>query len=1780
MNKVVKKIVTFLLVFIVGLCSINTYPAKAAENIEGNLEFKVMGASVRFVNEDKEVNGIRFKVGIREDIFETLSDDQKANYRLLVMPSQLANGRLEKDEIYSYKSGATTKTTRPLDIEIDWSSTENEDGYEVTHVVLHGIGKSYYAVELTARAYYQEGENAPVYSESLERSYASVAASALDDNNAAVGFKEEQRDALLGVKYVKTGTWDYKDGILTTDGAEETNQGTKIHPLLLDRTSKIQSSQAVIQTSYYVGVSDASAFVGQPDGTDGAIKGFIFGYDTDTKAHMILDFRYRSDVANSEGRKVENAGWYPYLRVFNGTDKGWSPTVLGKGSPLEDGWYDFRISTDTTGDYAEVIVEYKAKTDTHYTTMIKSYGNENWKAAKHQLIGTRVGFLCEMAGQTLQFEPDIKVYNDTVQTRGKQNQKVAGELNADGTGSITGSFLMDYRTTGNRDRHEGITFGGNSGREGYTFYGSAQGDSNRFYIGMWKWSQEKQTWTNDAMVIHQKGTDETSGVASTPGYDKITDAGVSLQENDELLVDYNIEITLEGNERIFAISYWIRHVNDAGETLIHKCTDWKVKDTANSYTGKDVYLYSDDNGLETGNATGDGKTIFYPVAVTANGAIEKSDYDFTIEDVSVLFEEGQRYTNPIPDKDQPYRDGSKESQELEKPGEPTKDNMSMSGDPYILRYNGKFYLYVSNNSWYCTYRCWESLDLIHYTYLGEYNLLTKYGIPELGNDTSSNDGRDLECPWAPEVHYWNGEFYMYTSPHASSNRVFKLKDNKGLPYGDFQAVDTENDGTTSKYGYIASGIDPSIFIDDNEDKWLIRPVRSTKDGYNHVDDEGNVVRGKVSYAVANKLSSMTELEGEETDYVTLSKTGITGDQTEGPFLFKRNGIYYLIATGEQVGAAGYRLNYAYNDSGLGNELNVGSVGGTENWSTEMEPNLILNTEGEYDSYGHGAITIGPNLDSYWFPYHMARSSNDRRVLGINRVEFSGTRMTVIGQDKETMMPEAPDFYTSYFEELSGGEGVIERAAGFASYTDERTNAGEGLYEVDGQLLSGKKSSDGATVELIKTGTCFTAEYNFKDVATDGSFKCLFGGGYVTINGTTVQLYKGTQKLAEAPMLVNGESGWNWSAYHDIIVAYEEGRITVSIDGCTKIDVAASGLGNGAIGYEGVTDIVKQIGGAVFSNQAFGSSDKESAKTVEGSFFASNYYEAKDGEKVIKPSANSSTYKVTTDNDTEDVLTYTSIHDGEVHTYHLYKDATALKLAEGDGAVYKLDVAKSGYYSLESLFSIDSDGSIIKVQIDNETPTCYVLRKNNYISVTTDREYYEALKFQKRKIDTIYLEKGFHTLTVKAMQGDYTAIEYEMNYVSDATLSISDNLGNLNTLHYFLEEWDNHNNAACAPASFWEIKDGSLYTPANATLTGTVKDGDTISYVDVDKKIRSLARYGLDDFTDYHVKVDIKTDAVTTDYNAGILMRLTQPSIHERQTYGSGKGYYVCLNKSGVSIIRFDYNETLVAHYDTKLSKDTYYTLEAECVDNSIVVWLNGTKVLTYIDPYSFVCGAAALYSNVAETYYKDLEIRPVSGKSISDYILGDDTRYQVIEGAFKRIDGGVQATLGKNVMLDRTINTGNKDLYAVQTSFKVMPDTSQAIKGILFNYDIKTGSYMVLDYRYVEDAYRLYVRYYNGTDWADTWVCDVVLNENEWYDFKINVDNQGNNTEINIKYRTGTDEYVSIDHIFAYAVSGRQAGYISTGPNNMQYGLMTEIEAVKKGFEWPDDWSDALNSRN
>ena len=67
------------------------------------------------------------------------------------------------------------------------------------------------------------------------------------------------------------------------------------------------------------------------------------------------------------------------------------------------------------------------------------------------------------------------------------------------------------------------------------------------------------------------------------------------------------------------------------------------------------------------------------------------------------------------------------------------------GDPFVMRHNGVYYLYVSTKDGEIGIKCWESYDLINWTYCG----------------LCATDVR-TKGAYAPEVYYYNGYFYMYT----------------------------------------------------------------------------------------------------------------------------------------------------------------------------------------------------------------------------------------------------------------------------------------------------------------------------------------------------------------------------------------------------------------------------------------------------------------------------------------------------------------------------------------------------------------------------------------------------------------------------------------------------------------------------------------------------------------------------------------------------------------------------------------------------------------------------------------------------------------------------------------------------------------------------------------------------------------------------------------------------------------------------------------------------------
>jgi hypothetical protein len=252
--------------------------------------------------------------------------------------------------------------------------------------------------------------------------------------------------------------------------------------------------------------------------------------------------------------------------------------------------------------------------------------------------------------------------------------------------------------------------------------------------------------------------------------------------------------------------------------------------------------------------------------------------------------------------------------------------------------------------------------------------------------------------------------------------------------------------------------------------------------------------------------------------------------------------------------------------------------------------------------------------------------------------------------------------------------------------------------------------------------------------------------------------------------------------------------------------------------------------------------------------------------------------------------------------------------------------------------------------------------------------------------------------------------------------------------------------------------------------------------------------------------------------------------------------------------------------------------------------INGKKTTTVFLEYKTGSDAYKCLSHVFETsmsgrmagYYCPVANNMQFSEIVTgatNYIGAEDTRYQLKTGAFKEVEETLVVGMSSNFMLDKTVDVSNKATYTIKASYKIVPDKTATIKGIVFNYNESDGSYMVLDYRYIErlSSYYLSVRCYDGKGWdtIPAWTGIVQLEEGAWYDFEISVVSRTKSTDILLGYKKSTDTtYQSVAHRFDVGMKGRMAGYCSwsNDTNVIQFKKLIEKKSSETGTIWPDEW--------
>ncbi|WP_334075479.1 MULTISPECIES: family 43 glycosylhydrolase [Paenibacillus] len=478
------------------------------------------------------------------------------------------------------------------------------------------------------------------------------------------------------------------------------------------------------------------------------------------------------------------------------------------------------------------------------------------------------------------------------------------------------------------------------------------------------------------------------------------------------------------------------------------------------------------------------------------------------------------------------------------------------GDPFIFAFNGYYYLYVSTRDTDAGIKVWSSPNLVDWTYRG---LCTEDPV--------------TTAAYAPEVRYWNGKFYMYTSPAGNGHYVLE----SDSPVGPFR-VATDNFGRT---------IDASTFVDD-DGTWYFYYAGT----------------GGIDAAPMDSPLSVTASGSPTGAYM--------GGWTEGPTVFKRNGLYYMTYTGNHVFSNGYRIDAAVSESPLG----------------PFEPfegnPVLIRTEGKTVGLGHNSLVTGPDLDSMYMIYHNLEGPGvvgPLRHMNMDRLFWNGDRFAVAGPtDTPQPAPALPVFADRFERDILGKSWL---------------KSGKGEWSVDAKKGAGVRAANAAGIAMLRTKSetepGYTAEFYVRsesEAKAESRVGAVFSYRDKQNYGTVWLIPEaGVMELTERSggrERVLGSAAlpadFDYSQWHKIRIEHAaagkagntgNAHIRVYIDEMQKFAGPAS-TGGGAIGYA-AAGLDGRFGYVAYSNDVNGSSDGRVHQPLPGQVQAVHFEEGKEGK---------------------------------------------------------------------------------------------------------------------------------------------------------------------------------------------------------------------------------------------------------------------------------------------------------------------------------------------------------------------------------------------------------------------------------------------------------------------------------------------------------------------------------------------------------------------------------------
>lgn len=346
----------------------------------------------------------------------------------------------------------------------------------------------------------------------------------------------------------------------------------------------------------------------------------------------------------------------------------------------------------------------------------------------------------------------------------------------------------------------------------------------------------------------------------------------------------------------------------------------------------------------------------------------------------------------------------------------TRDTLTYSnplpvrfGDPYVLlASDGKYYMYGTGDGAVDGFRAYSSDDLVHWKTEGQ---VYRGNTP---------DSWAVANFWAPEVYERNGRYYMLFSADWRHNPTHEEENFRigvavaDKPTGPFKEL---SDKPLFDPGYPA--IDGNLIEDEAGRLYLYysrccykHPVESEiadkarREGkFDKVEESwiyGVEVAPDLTHIIGEPvllLRPPVKLDDAQSEWESRSVTrGEVGRRwTEGSFMLRHDGRFYMMYSANFFGGANYAVGYAVSEHPLGPFK-----------KSDSNPILEQNADkgGIVTGTGHNSVTWSRDGKQMYCVYHgRTNKTGDERVVFIDKMHFEPDgRLVVEGPttDKQTI----------------------------------------------------------------------------------------------------------------------------------------------------------------------------------------------------------------------------------------------------------------------------------------------------------------------------------------------------------------------------------------------------------------------------------------------------------------------------------------------------------------------------------------------------------------------------------------------------------------------------------------------------------------------------------------------------------------------------------------------------------------------------------------------------------